>query len=614
MLQPECLLQARELSKSHGPKTLFDLAEFSIHQGDHIGVIGINGCGKSTLFQILTDEQHSDNGVITRKRGLRTAHLKQIDDWIDTETAEEYLLRQSGPFAAAEMWEYETAADQLDIPLEYFKRPLASLSGGYRMRFKLLKQSVPQPDILLLDEPTNYLDLDTILILEDFLAEYQGTFLLISHDKEFLRKTVDQILEIDAGKVTQYPGGLDDFFDQKALWEEERRRIQKNQSNERQALLDFVNRFKAKASKAKQAQSRMKRLEKMPVLSDSKNSQVMKVQIPNPEWSPTRMGQVKDGVIGYTAPLVKDIQLSIQRSSKIAIVGANGLGKSTLLKTLAGKINSLGGEWNRPEQFAFFHQHLKESLNEDSTVLEELEKACHKSLTRQNILDLAGGLLFSGNDVNKPIRVLSGGEKTRVALGQILLSRAPLLLLDEPTNHLDFYSVEALAEALKKYAGSIIVVSHDRSFIATFAQEIIEVNNGLATHYPGSYSEYAWSREFGVLSAKLQATEQSTPIKAIQNSDPISNPSTKSNFKQARKQFKDLKTKERNEFNRCESLEKEIADLNHSLTLPKADIQNMLKVISDKQQELEQSEHLLLVIIEELEILKSHNPELQNES
>lgn len=497
------LVQAKGLSKAFGKKILFENADFTIHRGDHIGLIGVNGCGKTTLFKLITGQSVPDEGDIIFTRNLVVAHMEQEDDWTPTETVEAYINRSH--IREVEEWEFAVLAQDLSVPPEVWSAPMSSLSGGYRSRVKLMKRELMDPDLLLLDEPTNYLDLETILIFEDFFAESKRAFLLISHDKEFLRRTTDQILEIDQRQMTSFPGNLDDYFEQKKLWEEEKQAQLSKQMNERKALLEFVNRFRAKASKAKQAQSRMKRLEKMKPIALSEGPKKVRMRIPKSLESRKLLATVEKGAIGYvpSSALVSDIQFELLKSKKVAIVGNNGRGKSTFLKTLIGNLKELGGAWSRPAECSFFHQHLKEALDLNSTVLTELEKHSHPSLGRQDILDLAGQLLFQGDDVEKPIHVLSGGEKTRVALGQVLLTKSPVVFLDEPTNHLDFYTVENLSQALKAHNGALLVVSHDRNFLATFAEVIIDFTaEKKAVVYPGSMSEYAWSKEHGILSQK----------------------------------------------------------------------------------------------------------------
>lgn len=502
------LLQLQNGIKRFGARVLFDGARFSINAGEHVGVIGPNGAGKTTLFKILVGQESLEGGEITKSTQLKIGYLEQeAKEPLDV-SAEDHLSQVS----LKPIWELKQLGRNLGLDDSHFSKPFAALSGGYRMRMKLLALIGQEPNLMLLDEPTNFLDLESIMALESFLQSYDGAFLLISHDREFLRRTTDHTLEVEEGEITKFPGNIDDYFEQKAQLRQILSAQAANQELKRKSIQDFVDRFGAKATKARQAQSRMKQLEKMEKIEIKDLPVRAKIKIPPPRHTGKETLVLENATLGYgDRPILRDVNLRLEKGAHLGVVGFNGAGKSTLLKTLAGRLPLLSGSCTLGYQvsLSYYAQHVSEDLNPQHTVLEALESAAQKDIDRQEILNLAGSLLFSGDAVKKKIHVLSGGEKSRVALGQILLKRAPLLLLDEPTNHLDFDTVEAMTEALKSYPGTVVVVSHDRGFIGRIATKILEINNGRADVYPGTYDDYLWSLERGVL--KDRVTTKAAP-------------------------------------------------------------------------------------------------------
>lgn len=487
------LLQVFEGHKAFGGQSLFTDATFAINEGEHVGVIGPNGAGKTTLFKILIENEALDSGKIIRAQSLRIGYLSQHDVWEPMETGNSFLARvaDGGP-----LWEAKAQGRALQMSEALLERPITSLSGGYRMRIKLLGLLAQRPNLMLLDEPTNYLDLETTLLLERFLQSYDGAFLLISHDREFLRRTTDHILEVESGEITKFNGHIDDYFEQKALLREQLAAAARSQADKRAAVMEFVNRFGAKATKAKQAQSRLRNLEKMEAIELKDVPITASIPIPEPPHVGRSVVRLTGCALGYGSKTVlQNVHLDVQRGDHVAVVGLNGAGKSTLLKALAGVLEPLSGQREVGHQvtLGIFNQHVAEVLNPAHSVFDALAAAAHASITPQEIRNMAGALLFSSDQISKKISVLSGGEKSRVALGQILLKKVPCLLLDEPTNHLDFHTVEALTQALNKFTGTVITVSHDRGFIRRVAKKMIEIDNGQARLYPGTYDEYVWS-------------------------------------------------------------------------------------------------------------------------
>lgn len=510
------LLQLYSGTKSYGPKVLFDRAQFSINENEHVGVIGPNGAGKTTLFKILVGQETLDSGEITKKNSLRIGYLEQESEWSLDQVAENYLSEN----CIKSIWELKQLGLGLGLTEEHFKMKLKSLSGGYRMRMKLLYLIGLEPELMLLDEPTNFLDLESILALESFLQDYKGAFLLISHDREFLRRTTEYTLEVEGGDIIKFPGHIDDYFEQKS--ELQRLQLQKasNLEAKRKNLQEFVDRFRAKATKARQAQSRLKQLEKMESIEIKPLPVRSRIKLPEPIQTGKEVVTLQQACLGYgEKTILKNISLSFNRGDHLGVVGYNGAGKSTLLKSIAGRLKLIAGELKLGHQveLSYFAQHLTDELLPEDSVLDSLQRKAYRDTTAQEVLNIAGSLLFSGDDIHKKVKVLSGGEKTRVALGQILLQKKPLLLLDEPTNHLDFDTVQALAEALNHFTGTLIVVSHDRSFIKMVSNKILEIRDGFVEVYPGTYDDYLWSLEKGALKERLALNAEIKKIETPSN-------------------------------------------------------------------------------------------------
>ncbi len=607
------LLQVQHGSKHYGPKILFDDISLAINEGEHIGVIGPNGAGKTTLFKVLVGHESLDGGSIIKANGLRIGYLEQESEWSLDLSSEEYLREN----CVKPIWDLKQIGTSLGLTEDHFQNPLRSLSGGYRMRMKLLYLIGQEPTLMLLDEPTNFLDLESILALELFLQNYTGAFLLISHDREFLRRTTDATLEVELGDVTKFPGNIDDYFEQKTMLQDVLAAQAANQEAKRKHIQEFVNRFKAKASKAKQAQSRMKQLEKMEYIEIKALPVKAKIKIPPPTHTGKETMSLVDAQLGYPDKNVLDhVTVRLERGSRLGVVGFNGAGKSTLLKTLAGRLPLQSGTRTLGYQvsLSYFAQHVAEDLHLGDTVLEALQRTAHSEIKAQEILNIAGSLLFSGDDVHKKIKVLSGGEKSRVALGQILLQKSPLLIMDEPTNHLDFDTVEALTEVLSQYEGTLVVVSHDRSFIRRVANKILEIRDGGAEIYPGSYDEYIWSLEKGAL--RTRTSEDVTP-----NTEPpkpsTSLPKPKFNYREQTK----LLQSEIREFEKmiakCEVTIAQHIQKRETLSqdLLKAQgliAQDIAKQLAWCSRDIETSENDLLEMMETLDTKQKQLRDLQN--
>lgn len=557
------LLQIQNGYKAFGQQVLFDNVTFSINEDEHIGIIGPNGAGKTTLFKILNNEDELNSGQIIRSHSLRLGYLSQHDLWLPEETGNSYLER----VCKIPVWEAKTLGRSLQIDDKIYAAQIRSLSGGYRMRIKLVGLLGSNPNLMLLDEPTNYLDLETTLILERFLQNYEGAFLLISHDREFLRRTTDHTLEVEAGEITKFNGHIDDYFEQKALLESQLAAQARNQSEKRKAILEFVERFGAKATKAKQAQSRLKMLDKMETIEIKAAPVKSKIQIAPPPHTGRTIIKVENADFGYSEKtILKNVNFEIKKGEHVAVVGLNGTGKSTLIKGLSGSLPPLKGNVSLgyQVQLSMFNQFVAESLDPNLTVLESLEEAAPKSTSFQEIRNMAGALLFGENGIQKKIQMLSGGEKSRVALGQVLLQNTPCLLLDEPTNHLDFHTVEALTQALEQYTGTILVVSHDRGFIRRIAKQIIEIRDGGASYYPGTYDDYVWHLQN---SSTVNPVSQTTPVKTPSTVFQVERPQDKpkTDLRETSRRLRELERKKKKCEDEITRLEAENAALNKKI-------------------------------------------------
>jgi len=510
------LIQINNISKSYGKRAILENASLTIGTKQKIGVIGRNGAGKTTLLKIIVGDEGQDGGNVIINKNARLGYLEQQDPYSLTETVMGFLTRYTGK----EEWQCGKIANKFQLKNEILNTKIEGLSGGYQMRVKLTAMLLKEPNLLLLDEPTNYLDLSTLLSLENFLRSYNGGFLVISHDREFLKNTCDKTLEVEHGKLFLYPRPLEEYLE----FKEEQVKLKQSQNEsierERKQLQQFVDRFRAKASKATQAQSKLKQIGRLKNIDIAHPLSSVKINIPRIEQKKGLAFNCEDMSIGYGQKVVaKDITLNIARGKHIAIVGDNGQGKTTLLKTMAKEINHLSGKfkWAVNVKTAYYAQHVPSMLNPEQEVLSYLEGSAGIEANKENILKMAGSFLFSGNDLKKKISVLSGGEKARLCLAGILLDKSQVLLLDEPENHLDFETVEALGIALKKCNQTVLFISHNRTFANLLATGIIEIKDGKATRYYHNYEEYVYHLGKTVDESTIEETGKTAPDKKQKN-------------------------------------------------------------------------------------------------
>lgn len=536
------LVGLQNVTFEFGARVIVADATWHIQPNERIGLIGYNGTGKSTLLKLIVGEYQPSAGTVEKGRGTSIGYLHQ--DLLSFETTQSILEVALSAFERVQQLEkeieiigqeLEKTGDEKTLHLYSDKlheletlggydihhrteevlhglgfsqadivRPYQEFSGGWRMRVLLAKMILQQPDLLLLDEPTNHLDLPSIEWLEKYLLHYKGSVVIVSHDKFFLNRMVTKIVEVYQKQLHIYSGNYEYYETEKAMRVELQQRAFENQQDYIRQQERFIERFRAKATKAAQAQSAMKRLDKL--------DRIEEVEIERPnikinfriDKTPGKiLVELKNITKKYGAQtIVENTSAEIERGDKIALIGANGKGKSTVLRIIAD-IEPFQGErkWGHNVDEAFYAQHQLESLDLNNTVLDEM-KTCGSQKTEQELRTLLGCFLFSGDDTDKKIRVLSGGEKARVALAKTMVSKANFLMLDEPTNHLDMHSVELLVEALNKYEGSLILVSHDRYFISKAANKIWEIDNQQIKEFKGTYAEWiAWKERM----AKQQA-------------------------------------------------------------------------------------------------------------
>ena len=523
------MLTLSGIKKAYGERVLFADATLQVNRQDRIGLVGPNGAGKTTLFSIILGQEATDEGKIMLERGTSFGYLPQENAPAGDETVIELATAITPEYTKLrrilKAWEadhpvealhpeevhddvhdrfndlggyrLEAKARQILAGLSFrqgdFERPASEMSGGWVMRAHLARLLTHEPDLLLLDEPTNHLDLEALLWFQDYLKNYPGAILVISHDREFLNQLVGSIVEIRQSKLIRFRGNYDDYLEQREAHQHQLLAAFKHQEREIARLMEFVNRFRAKNTKATQAQSKLKLIERMDKVEAPVNDQrKIDFQFPQPQRSGQRVITLAGIHHAYGDNVVyRGLDFQAQRGQRIVLVGPNGAGKSTLLKILAGILKPQSGTrtLGHNAKAGYYSQYRVDMLNPAHTVLEEAFDTPQR-ITEQFVRTLLGCFLFRGDDVFKPVSVLSGGEKSRLALVKLLLDPPNLLLMDEPTTHLDLSSIDALAYALDQFEGTLIFISHDVYFIRALANHVVHVNAGRLTHYPGGYQYF----------------------------------------------------------------------------------------------------------------------------
>lgn len=569
----ELLIRIKNLHKYYEEKTLFENAEVNINLGQKIAIIGRNGAGKTTLLKMILNQEHADrNSLIEILPHTKIGYLEQKNPFKKEDKVEQYLAEKTGK----EHWQIQTILRKFDFKDTDFERKIEEFSGGWQMRIKLAEILLKEPNCIFLDEPTNYLDLPTLVLLEEFLLDFKGTVLVISHDREFLKKTCDHTMEVENGKIRMYTGGLEEYLQIKEIEKEKAGVKNKNIEKKQRQLQNFVDKFGSKATKASTAKSKEKqisRLEKEKILIGKSMSNVI-MNIPQIEQKKGSILEIENLKIGYEEKVVAKVDdLSVARGAKVAILGENGQGKSTFLKTIAGILKEREGkiEWKNSPKIAYYHQQTSHDFLKEETVFQYIKRKTNPELKDQEILQMLASFLFSKNDFLKDTAVLSGGEQSRLYLACMFLSKADVYLLDEPTNHLDIETVEVMAKAIKKFNGTVFFVSHDRTFVNVISESILEVNSGKIKLFNGDYEYYVW-----VLHSKAHKLNENEKI-LIKDNNLQNEKNNRKNEYLKQKKMKNLQIK-------IEKLEQQIKEKEEKLVFDK-EYDELLKKLDEAETE-----------------------------
>ncbi|MCD6051377.1 MAG: abc transporter [Verrucomicrobia bacterium] len=519
------MLTIRNLKKGFGGRTLFEGANMQINYGDRVVLVGPNGAGKSTLFSLILKKDEPDEGEVTRDEWTTVGFLPQESEPIGNETVIEVATGRAGEmeklektlhelekagtvdipeyfeaqskFDALNNPEFEARAKRILVGMGYkqtdFDRPAREMSGGWIMRAHLARLLVMEPDLLMLDEPTNHLDLMALLWLQDYLKGFPGALLMISHDRQFMDELCKNIFEINEAKLIAYTGNYTDYLRQREENYENQLAAYKNQQKEIANLQEFVSRFRSVASKASQAMSKLKAIERMELIEKPKQPRKpFRFQFPQPQRGGQRAISLENVHMAYGNHVVyRGLDLTVERGERTVLVGPNGAGKSTLLKILAGEVEFQKGvrDLGHNAKIGYFSQHRSATLDPNNSVLEEIMAAA-PALGEEEARGILGSFMFRKEEIFKKTAVLSGGEKSRLNLVKFLVDPPNLLLMDEPTTHLDILTVESLILALEKYEGTLVFISHDVHFIRKLAAKVLHINNGQVTPYVGNFDYY----------------------------------------------------------------------------------------------------------------------------
>ena len=631
------MISFTNVSLRRGTALLFEQSSFTIHRGNKVGLVGANGSGKSSLFRLILGQLETDLGSVDLPQELRIGHMAQEVPG-SSERALDYVLAGDKQLqevtrslaAADEAGEYSRVAElhetldsidgysaparaeQLMAGLGFSSadstRPLKDFSGGWRIRLNLAQTLMTPADLLLLDEPTNHLDLDAVIWLAEWLKAFDGTLLLISHDREFLDECVDHIANLQGQRIELFAGNYTDFERLRAARLAEQKSSFEKQQREVAHMQDFVRRFRAKATKARQAQSRLKALERMELIAPAHVDSPFSFEIQSSEKTSTPLLSLADACLGYETPVLSNVNLTLLPGDRIGLLGVNGAGKSTLIKSLKEELPLLSGSFTRGANLstAYFSQHQLDELNLATSAMDhltELGRKLGKIPSEQQIRDFLGGYNFHGDKVLDPVSRFSGGEKARLALALIAWTRPNLLLMDEPTNHLDMDMRQALTVALQTFAGAMVLVSHDRHLMMNTVDLFYLVGNGEVRPFDGDLADYR-NRIFKPGRGELSAAGE------IKSPQPAAGPAPR---KQAPgKLVRQLRTRISTLDDRMARLHRKLGEVETRLTEPTLyetrdhpDLQGLLRDQMELKAQLETMEEEWLALSTELESLES---------
>lgn len=638
------MIQFDQVSLRRGGRVLFQKASMQLHPGWKIGLTGVNGAGKSTLFSAFLGGLVADEGNLTRPAVWTVAHMAQeikalempaIDFVLSGD--EEYwdiqeklahpdqlsnddLARLHGRFDEIHGYAAPAKAAQLMAGLGFLdyqiRLNVASFSGGWRMRLNLARTLMSRSDLLLLDEPTNHLDLDAILWLEDWLKAYEGTLVLISHDRDFLDAITDHILHIENQELTLYTGNYSTFETTRAERLAQQQQAYEKQLETRAHIQKYIDRFKAQATKARQAQSRIKQLERMQQLAPAHVDTPFTFSFREPTKMSSPLLSLDAATIGYGDKIIAEkIRLQITPSSRIGLLGMNGAGKSTLIKTLVGDLPLLSGERKASEllNIGYFAQHQMDALDANASPMLQLARIADRKISEATLRSFLGSFGFSGERMDTPCESFSGGERARLALALIVWQRPNVLILDEPTNHLDLDMRHALSMALQDFDGAVVLVSHERQLIASVCDDLLLVHAGQCTEFEGDLQDYAkWLREARQQQINAQNTQQQQTASPQTSATKVDKEAQRKEAARRRELTRPIRKNIEKVEAQIEKVQPRLATIEHALAdsaLYEANRKDDLMKLMDEQNELkvklEQHEEQLLELMMELEELES---------
>ena len=640
------MIQLNQVSLRRGGRVLFQKASMQIHPGWKVGLTGVNGAGKSSLFAALLGSLTPDEGTLSRPQGWTVAHMAQevkaLDlpaiDFVLSGDGEYWNIQQQlqqpeqldndrlahlhGRFDEIHGYTAPAKAAQLMAGLGFMEHqnnlPVSSFSGGWRMRLNLARTLMSRSELLLLDEPTNHLDLDAILWLEDWLKAYSGTLVLISHDRDFLDAITDHILHIENGELTLYTGNYSTFETTRSERLAQHQQAYEKQQETRAHLQKYIDRFKAKATKARQAQSRIKQLERMQLLAPAHVDTPFTFSFREPTKMSSPLLTLEQVSIGYANKVIASkINLQITPTSRIGLLGMNGAGKSTLIKSLVGELALLSGARKASEllNIGYFAQHQMDALDDNASPMLQLARIADPKISEATLRSFLGSFGFSGERMDTPCESFSGGERARLALALIVWQRPNVLILDEPTNHLDLDMRHALTMALQDYEGAVVLVSHERQLIASVCDDLLLVHAGQCTEFEGDLQDYAnWLRQARADMIKQGSTESSNPSPVAEKTSPskIDKEAQRKLAAQRREQTRPL----RKNIEKCEAkiekiqprlseIENLLADTALYEASRKDDLLQLMNEQNDLKAALAEAEEHMLELMMELEELES---------